>query len=147
MLSITRGLYVAVHNNSQYPNTYYEGLKIPVGYQSDIGVTRTFYNKASWPYSDCREDVSTILSGDSQYYQNTLSINSYSRKLCYQVCLQYKLIIATCNCADPSLPIVSSDQAICHINNDLSCAEMVRQHYSNLDTQCSSECPLGKCNL
>lgn len=143
MLSITRGLYVAVHNNSQYPNTYYEGLKIPVGYQSDIGVTRTFYNKASWPYSDCREDVSTILSGDSQYYQKTLSITSYSRKLCYQVCLQYKLIVAKCNCADPSMPIVDNSQTICHMTNDLGCAEGVRTNYSNLDSQCSSECPLG----
>ena len=43
--AITRGFYVAVQNNTQLPLTSYEGVKVPVGYISDIGISRTYFYK------------------------------------------------------------------------------------------------------
>lgn len=48
--AITRGFYVAVQNNSQLPLTNYEGLRVPVGFISDIGITRTYFYKVIKKY-------------------------------------------------------------------------------------------------
>ena len=95
------------------------------------------------PYSTCRKDTSTVLSTDSSYFQATIKITKYSRKLCYEICLNSKLIVAKCGCADPSVPITDSTQTICYKYTDLQCVDQVRINYTDLSSYCSSYCPLG----
>lgn len=145
----TLGAYVAIHNNSAIPLVSYEGFSIPAGFASDVGIRRVYSDKIGGNYGDCREDVSTILSTDNDYYTATLSLNQYTRKLCYEVCLQINFIMPTCNCSDPSVPITDIFllKSFCKSPSDLKCVDEVRKHFDSfsLSGNCSAYCP-RECN-
>lgn len=126
------GFYIAVTNNSQLPLTKFEGIKIATGFATNIAVKNTFYYKLGPPYSNCRKDVSTYSDDDSIYYRETLKVNTYSQKLCFQICIQYEYIMVSCNCSDPSIPLDDS-YPICSAWDDLTCVANVRSSLSKID--------------
>lgn len=138
-----RGLYLAVHNNTQIPLTLYEGIKIPVGYASDISIKRTFNNRLAEPHSSCRKDTDSYYSTDSDYYKTTLAYTKYSKKLCFEICLQNLLIIPACNCSDPSVPITDKNQTICSTLTNLDCVDKIRNQLDSTDLSgyCDKYCP------
>lgn len=139
-----KGAYIVVHNRSRTPSVKYEGITVQSGTASSIGVSRTVYSKLGKPFSNCRKDVSTILSTDSEIFKQTRAITEYSQKLCYELCLQNLFIIPDCKCADPTIPIVDENQFIC---NNFTLLECVRSKRNFFDSQpigdiCDSYCPL-----
>jgi hypothetical protein len=145
--SIERGFYVAVHNNSFQPLTKYDGCKIPVGYSSDISVSREFHYKLDSPFSDCRKDISKYSSSDSAYFKyilTSMSYTTYSKTLCYEVCYQ-DLVNKNCGCTDPT-NIITLDYTypICKSNSMQTCASNVVLNCQKSDASCScySACPM-----
>ena len=132
------GFYVAITNNSNKPLIKYEGIEVSTGASTNIGISRTFYSRLSIPYGNCRNDVKTPLSTDSDYYRYTVQIGRYTRNQCYEVCFQYKYAIPNCNCSDSSVES--------NVNNVTPCSYI--QQY-NLTVQrgkfsssnCDAECP------
>ena len=138
-----RGFYVAVHNNSKRPLTKYEGFKVPVGYLSEVSVSRTFFWKLDAPYNNCRKNLN-VFNSDTDIYKLTSNLTQYSRKLCFEICLQEKFIIKNCNCSDPSIFITNPDQLICDTLTELDCVNKIRGNFdeSRITDKCSEFCPL-----
>lgn len=132
-----------MHNNSQSPLIRYDGIKIPTGYVSDVGVKRTYQDRLSSPYGTCRDDTSSYSDSDSEYYKKTIKLTKYSARLCYEICLQNMYIISKCNCSDPSIPITDLSQTLCTGRTKLDCVESVRDLFdsSDLSSSCGQYCP------
>lgn len=154
-----RGAFIGVHNNSQYLLTRYDGIRVPPGYASDIGFSRTYYSKLPKPYSDC---VSSDSESVSTYFEYATSISDYSRKLCIEICLQFEYIVPSCYCtlifttslkvsyfywfsgSDPSVPYVSlvENQMICSNLTQLDCVSSIRDVFDTKSTNCDEYCPV-----
>ena len=71
----------------------------------------------------------------------------YSKKMCYDLCLQFELIYTTCGCTDPSIPLLESKVSVEMCNNltSLTCIDTVRSKFDSqsLDPICSKYCPQG----
>ena len=91
-----------VHNRGELPLFKNEGIDIQSGTATNIVISKSKYSKYDPPYSNCRRDVATILSTDSDIFKETLKVSKYRQKLCYEICMQKLYIIPKCNCADPS---------------------------------------------
>ena len=140
---MTNGIYVAVHNQSRLPLVSDEGMFIPTGTSAYVGVKRTFYYRLSSPFSNCRKDIDTTLDSDSDYFVKTRKITQYSRRLCYQVCFQYKYVYDQCDCTDPSIPVVDESDPICYSLNNLTCVDeqLTRFDKSSINLVCDDDCP------
>ena len=141
-------MYVIVHNNSYIPLTKYEGVKAQAGSTTDIGITRTYVNRLSSPYSDCRKDVTKYSSDDSYYYKyiltNMNNETKYTQKLCYQVCYQ-DLINQRCNCTEPTNTIMlNANLSLCSTDLQATCADNALSSClkSNEKCSCTDYCPL-----
>ena len=99
--TIKRGIHVFVHERGYLPLFNNEGIDVMASTASNIAISKTKYSKYDPPYSSCRRDVATILSTDSDLYKKTLSVSSYTQKLCFELCLQNLFIIPACSCSDP----------------------------------------------
>lgn len=138
-----RGVYVAIHNNSQNPLTRFDGVKAANGYMTDIAIDRTFLYRKEAPYSSCRKSVDSYTSTDNDYVKATIKLTRYTKKLCYEICLQNLFIITSCSCSDPSIPVINSTQAVCATLSQLTCADNVRDKFDSTDlsNSCGSYCP------
>ncbi len=145
ILTIEKGVYVSVHNNSQIPLTKFDGVRISPGFDTDISIRRSYQLKKDSPFNDCRLDTATILDDDSEYFKKTVSLSKYSQYLCYEICLQYEFIIKECNCSDPSVPASPNDKTIkfCDTASLLKCVLKVRNKFdeTSISSQCAKFCP------
>jgi hypothetical protein len=144
--TISNGAYVAVHNNSRLPIIASEGITVATGKATNIGVRRTFYYKLASPYSDCRKNSSVPESSDSQYFNQTLTVNEYSQKICYEICFDTEKVQPNCSCTDPKVVYKPSGISVCSTSTELNCVEnqreaMIVQSYGDLcDKYCPREC-------
>ena len=135
-----------MHNNSFDALTRYEGVKIPVGFETDIAVKRSFYTKLSSPFSNCRTDTKTLKSSDSTYFKfilKSMSYTTYSKDLCYEVCYQ-DLININCNCSDGANFItIDPSKSICSSTQISNCVSSILAACASQDESCScfSACP------
>lgn len=142
--SIKKGTKVAIHQRGVRPLLKYDGIELSTGIASNIAISRTNYSQEPPPYSKCRSNPNTFLSDDSVYHSYTLSISKYYQKLCYEICLQYEQIVPNCDCADPSIPIVNFNFAICNNKTSLNCVKKQRDFFDlnkNIDEVCGKFCP------
>jgi hypothetical protein len=63
------GARVVIHNQSTTPLINSEGVDISTGFQTNIGVRRSFISKLDAPYSDCLKDISSPDSFPSEFYK------------------------------------------------------------------------------
>ena len=130
---------MAITNNSNKPNIKYEGFEVSAGQVTNIGITRTFYQKLSSPYGDCRNDIDIPLSTDSDYYKYTIRLGKYTRNQCYEICFQYKYAISNCKCSDGSVNSNINSTVVCHTSEHLACLEKQRTNFQS--KECDTECP------
>lgn len=150
-----RGIYLAIHNNSQNVMTKYDGIKIPVGFATDVGFRRTYYSKKEYPYSTCVNQANTQ-KFTSVYYDLTLQVSKnggtseefYSKKQCYELCMQFEYIYKRCSCTDASIARVSIStditHNICRNLTQLECISQVRDEFDSSTEfieKCSPKCP------
>ena len=144
---LNSGARVIVHNQSITPIFTSEGRDVASGYLSNIGLTRSFFNKLNQPYSDCISNTSDPNSFNSIFYKsifNILNIKTYRQKNCLQLCLQ-DYINNQCQCLDGSLPNIYSQSKICNNLTTLQCIQDNKSKYfsnNTLVSQCYKYCPL-----
>lgn len=140
------GIYLTVHNQSR-PKYVADGLNIPTGHETFIGVHRSFISKQEKPYSDCLmnlkpfSDYSKILFG----YFTEMNASYYDQGFCFELCYQDKLI-DKCNCCDISTSIIRNS-TYCVTDEQLECENEFDEMFamSNKNLFCESACP-QQCN-
>ncbi len=141
------GARVIVHNQSVTPIFTSEGRDVASGYLSNIGITRSFFNKLDHPYSDCIANESDSNGFNSNFYKamfNILNIKTYRQKNCLRLCLQ-DYIYNQCQCLDGSLPNIYNQSSICNNLTALQCIQATKSKYFANETlvkECYLYCPL-----
>ncbi|RNA14620.1 DEgenerin Like [Brachionus plicatilis] len=143
-LNEKRGILLVAHNNSANPALRLEGIKLPVGTSAEIGIKRTFYKKLSEPFSKCVINASEFRENDSESYKQTVLSGSYTKKKCFENCLQFKFIIPKCNCSDPQISTTNTI-GFCKTSKQIVCVEEVRKQFDSEDLSltCDKECPVS----
>lgn len=143
-LSEIRGLYLAVHNMSKEVMTKYEGMKIPVGKATDIGITRTFYYGYPYPYSKCYDNPRKTYPNFNDTFYKQAEKDFYSQKLCFEFCLQGLFISPNCGCLDPSIKSRNNIKELCSDIRQIECVLAVRREFDSKDLAkpCEEYCPL-----
>jgi hypothetical protein len=144
--TLNSGVRLAIHNQSIHPIISSEGKDIPTGFQTNIGIKRSFLFKLDEPYSDCIKATRSRTAYNSHYYRaifDVLNMTTYRQKVCYRICLQ-EHIRSACGCVDPSLPNIYSEKGrVCSTLISMECTENQRVFYfaSSKLSQCK-QCPL-----
>jgi hypothetical protein len=139
------GFHLTIHNNTRLPLVKYEGVKVSTGFASNVAVKATNLYNSPWPYSNCRQNTSAILSTDSRYYAQTVKFSKYARKICFEICVQNEFIIPNCYCADPLMVAVNelTQQRVCTNLSEMNCVAQIRSQFDTtpLSNVCDKYCP------
>ncbi len=143
---LNSGARVVIHDQSETPIIISEGTDVSTGFQTNIGVSKSYLSKLDSPYSDCIKNVKSPDSFDSDYYRaifNILNMTTYRQKICTRICLQ-SYVKQKCTCLDGSLPnIYGSNETICATIEKLKCVSNARiSYFSKEASQTCKECPL-----
>ncbi|XP_040200386.1 amiloride-sensitive sodium channel subunit gamma-like [Rana temporaria] len=136
-VSTAAGLRVVLHGQGKMPFPEDEGVNIPPGQESDIGVVKVHVKRLQEPYN------SRCSSGhDIRNYYADVYGTEYSREACKKSCAQIKMI-KNCGCRMWEFPAPPGiDIPICNISeppvND--CVEMYEYKLSHDQLKC--HCPL-----
>jgi hypothetical protein len=122
--------------------TNFDGIVVPTGFATDVGITRTYYSKQSSPFSNCVTDSGTFTS---TYFSMTVnSVGGYVRLACYEICMQFEFMVANCSCLDSSVNVNSTmGYSYCKSTTQLACVNKVRNYFNvnSLADTCSTYCP------
>ena len=137
------GIHVSVYNQtlSSKPRTA-EGIDVSSGTLTNVIIKRVFAENLPSPYNDCKPNLNSIESSDSDFTKIIINSNqTYSQKECFDLCLQ-NLIIKKCECyatyynkLNGTRPCVELDQINCIQNNS---EEFQRSDFTR---QCLPACP------
>lgn len=117
-----------VENQTTLP-TFYNGITVSTGTQSNINVQRIFSSHLEKPYSDCTKDITSDYP--SQLVKAVFSLAydygyGYTQQNCFLASFQRYLLTA-CNCFDTSVNFTLSfitertDMKPCITFNDTQC--------------------------
>jgi hypothetical protein len=101
LLSIYSGFTVYISDHSSINTLFTDGVKIPLGFLTDIIVSKLVITKQPKPYSECVKDLTQIDSYPSETYKKTFIFNNktYTREDCMNMCFQI-FLIKNCGCYD-----------------------------------------------
>ncbi|KAM9311649.1 epithelial sodium channel subunit alpha-like [Gastrophryne carolinensis] len=136
-LSTAAGLRVVLHGQGKMPFPEDEGVNVPPGQESDIGIVKVHVKRLQAPYS------SQCSSGENikDYYTDVYGTD-YSREACKKSCAQSKMI-KNCGCRMwefPAPPV--GDVPLCNISDPFvnNCVELYEYKLSHDQLKC--HCPL-----
>ncbi|XP_072006744.1 epithelial sodium channel subunit beta-like [Engystomops pustulosus] len=136
-LSTAAGLRVVLHGQGKMPFPEDEGVNVPPGQESDIGVVKVHVKRLQEPYS------SSCSSGqDIRNYYADVYGTDYSREACKKSCAQAKMI-RNCGCRMWEFPAPPGlDVPLCNISEPSvnNCVEMYEYKLSHDQLKC--HCPL-----
>lgn len=141
------GVYLLVHNKSINPYSLVarEGVTVPFGECTNIGIKRQFIKKLSYPYSDCIENTNetNIKLSDSYNYLIKETGYVYSESLCIEICIQQQTI-KSCNCTNPSL-LGIKNIPVCEDIKDILCVQDITKNIllGDLGKKCAKDCPIA----
>lgn len=88
-LSSCYGAHVVINNQTNQPNLF-QGFDLPVGYQSNVNVKRTYIHRLSAPYSDC---VNSPKDHPSELTDIFINNNlGYTQQDCFNYCSKFHSI-------------------------------------------------------
>ncbi|XP_053320789.1 amiloride-sensitive sodium channel subunit beta-like [Spea bombifrons] len=136
-LSTAAGLRVVLHGQGKMPFPEDEGVNVPPGQESDIGVVKVHVKRLAKPYN------SRCSSGENirNYYADVYGTD-YSREACKKSCAQAKMI-KNCGCRMWEFPAPPGlDVPLCNISEPSvnTCVEMYEYKLSHDQLKC--QCPL-----
>lgn len=143
-----RGIRFLVHNHTINTPLMDLGSNVAVGFQTNVNIKRTMYQKLGKPYSKCIDDLTDKSQGKTFLIEKLfamLNITQYNREVCLNACYQYYLSSRSeCNCSDPfvyKLPIppvrpecISQTQIICQ-------EKFFENFYTDIPSFCLENCP------
>ncbi|XP_053552801.1 amiloride-sensitive sodium channel subunit alpha-like, partial [Bombina bombina] len=136
-LSTAAGLRVLLHGQGEMPFPEDEGVNVPPGQESDIGVVKVHVKRLEEPYS------SNCSSGENirNYYTDVYGTD-YSREACKKSCAQAKMV-KNCGCRIWEFPAPpESNVPLCNISEPSvnHCVELYEYKLSHDQLKC--HCPL-----
>ncbi|XP_075129649.1 epithelial sodium channel subunit beta-like [Leptodactylus fuscus] len=136
-LSTAAGLRVVLHGQGKMPFPEDEGVNVPPGQESDIGVVKVHVKRLQEPYN------SRCSSGQNirNYYTDVYGTD-YSREACKKSCAQAKMI-KNCGCRMWEFPAPPGlDVPLCNISEPSvsNCVELYEYKLSHDKLKC--DCPL-----
>lgn len=164
----SRGFRIAVFNKSDKIQTMDEvGLNVPVGFETNVAIKRSFVNHLPAPYGQCLErdidkvdwnknDVLKFMYSDfvkDNYFDNGRNrwdwTVTYTRSVCLKMCYQLYLW-EQCTCLDVTLPKSQSLADVyalraCANQSQLICSLRTERDFysrSDLSGKCYEKCPI-----
>lgn len=130
------GALLLIHNQSTYPTTVDE-ITIGPKTETNIGLSRTFFESQPKPFSSCDGNTNDKNSFDSEFFKLVHEKNEgYSQKLCVFQCYQ-KEYLNRCKCYVDYYPSFYNGT---NCGNNLDC---VNEAYDKIDyNKCLEKCPL-----
>ena len=122
-----------------------KAIKMKSGTLTDVIISKTVYQKAFTPKSECKD--LEVFQFNRDFYNVIIKANySYTQTQCFDVCLQYKIIF-DCDCS--SLEYLAYDKiyAPCLNKTQIQCANKINADFidSDIKKNCELYCPL-ECN-
>ncbi|KAE8614840.1 hypothetical protein XENTR_v10008329 [Xenopus tropicalis] len=136
-LSTTAGLRVVLHGQGKMPFPEDEGVNVPPGQESDIGIVKVHVKRLQEPYSSKCSNGNDIRNFYTDVYGT-----DYSRETCKKSCAQAKMI-KNCGCRMWEFPEPpGSNVPLCNISEPSvnHCVEMYEYKLSHDQLKC--HCPL-----
>ncbi|CAF0806060.1 unnamed protein product [Brachionus calyciflorus] len=133
------GFLIFIHNSSIKQFDILNGINLPVGYETDIVISKEHSKKMPYPYSNCIEDISSNDSFDSELYRKTLKNNGiYQQRNCLITCVD-EYIIQECGCN----PIPIDIEQGCNMTMIFDCVAGKYSEFYNSSkaTECQDFCP------
>ena len=111
----SKGFYLQINNRTDKPFVKYSGITVETGKTSNVEVRKEVVVGVSYPYSDCRKDL-TPLATNSVYYRYTASLTTYYQHLCIDIYFQLTSVVPNCGCYEANSPIYDNSINICDSN-------------------------------
>ncbi|XP_055884551.1 amiloride-sensitive sodium channel subunit alpha-like [Biomphalaria glabrata] len=133
-----RGAHVIIHDRNTVPLPDDEGIAIPVGQQTMIGLKETNISRLGGHYIACK-DVDTFYS--------TYGV-SYTRNLCQKMCLLRK-IYEKCQCLDTHYNYINIlmkfvDNRTCLTQDEVHCLAEIKDTFVGDDEGCGCYSPCSE---
>lgn len=144
------GISAFIHHQSQIVTSEDEGIEVGVGYETNIGLERTFIKKYSSKNSYCVDNLNSTDSHESKFFKRTIQLNDiYNQKFCFQLRCQQE-ILETCNCFDPinerSAPRDGEPVCLADTMTQYTCPNLIKEafysndYFINYESDCPKEC-------
>ncbi|RNA16853.1 Degenerin deg-1 [Brachionus plicatilis] len=137
------GIRFLVHNHSDSKSISNYGQDAPVGFATEVKITRQLSEKLSQPYGNCLTDLTSSNPKKTSTMEtmfSRLGVKQYSKEMCMNVCFQIRLEMK-CNCSEPAIPSYQNISK-CSGTNDIPCKERFFQDFFSLpSSECNDECP------
>ncbi|XP_077864617.1 epithelial sodium channel subunit beta-2-like, partial [Saccoglossus kowalevskii] len=130
------GAVVLVHPHSIVAFPEEQGIEVPPGFSTSIGVRLSEIIRKGGDYSDCTDGTDIDMLYDDDY--------SYSREACLSSCLQQALI-DTCLCYEPTLPHSADVEMCSKVSGGTTCQAGVTNQHNKNQLGCTDTCP-PSCN-
>lgn len=98
--SITKsnGVIVFIHNSSHAILDEVDGVVISTGSLTEIVVGEVIYEKLSYPFSNCIDDLDSPTAFNSDLFVETINkVKKYEQRQCFGICIQ-KHLQEMCHC-------------------------------------------------
>lgn len=149
-LSIQKGFFVSISNRSTNQSANYGGSYVQTGASTNIGITKSIYQKLSTRNARCRNNLEAT-SSDSVYYKLAANVAEYRQDICRDMFIVLKVVAKLCKCLDGQkfdfldLEQISMEYnlSVCHTMSQIDC---IKNIYSNDRTKgipyelCPLEC-------
>ncbi|RNA28850.1 acid-sensing ion channel 5 [Brachionus plicatilis] len=151
-LSISSGAHVYINHNPIVP-LFGEGLDLSTGTYSNIALERTITKQMPDPYSECKNNLDSIDSFDSEYYRKVFKSNlTYRQTDCFNAYIQSQILI-NCFCNDLHYNLAIEGNNVCDTIEDQICISKLYQQFLNTNYQneikkfCPLECETVSFNI
>ncbi|CAF0707240.1 unnamed protein product [Brachionus calyciflorus] len=137
------GAHLFIHNSSTIPSSEFDGISLSTGHETDIIVSKTFFQKLSKPYSDCVKDLNSTESFGSEVYKETIKIfGQYEQKVCINLCF-HKSVFERCGCYYPDQKIIKNISQACDHSFGFKCYLDFAASFgeSKISSECIDKCP------
>jgi hypothetical protein len=133
VLSSSIGVRVIIHEQGTYPFPATEGFSVPVGFQTDVGISFRKMDRLPAPYGNC---------DDGTEYA-AINGKAYDSAMCLTECV-HEQIAKQCNCyvfVQYVRPAFLHDLKKCETDEEFICAIRVEKDHAKQAFDC--DCPLS----
>ncbi|CAF1028750.1 unnamed protein product [Brachionus calyciflorus] len=137
------GAHLFIHNSSTIPSSEFEGISLSTGHETDVILSKTYFQKLPKPFSDCAQDSNSSEYIHSDLYRETIKLfGQYDQKSCINLCY-HKYIFDECGCYYPDLNINKNLTRICDSDIGFECYSNHSASYreSKICIECIEKCP------
>ena len=135
-----QGAHIFIDNQSNY--YFYSETDVPVGFQTDIRIKRSFIKKQPAPYSSCQNLEQMDYSNGK--YKSSGVLTPYTQITCSLKCFD-DYLVKKCNCSFPVFILIDNDSRRCNSISDWKCSINSSKYFYGSSVEinkCAESCPL-----